>query len=238
MKKSFFLRCILFVCVLLGATSCDRWEEIGPYDETVAEFGLTNFDALEMGHAFRVKVYQGSSFRISARGHRPDISDLSVRREGGVLKISYQHGNRKRKYPLDIDVTMPVLRGVDFSGAVKADITDFEKGDKLTVSLSGASDVHFYGSMKRTDVRLSGASRLEMEGYTDRLDAGLSGASVLRAFAYPSFEGNFDLSGASDARATISEYLEADASGASTLRYRGNPRTSLRVSGGSTISRD
>ena len=238
MKKSFFLPCILFLCVLLGATSCDRWEDAGPYDESVAEFGLTNFDGLEMGHAFRVNVYQGNTFRISARGHRPDIADLSVRREDGILKIRFQHGNRNRKYPMDIDVTMPVLRSVDFSGAVKADVTDFEKGDRLIVTLSGASEMRFFGSAKRTDVHLSGASRLELEGYTDRLNADLSGASVLRAFDYPSYEGDFDLSGASDARTTISEYLDADASGASKLRYRGNPRTSLRATGGSTISRD
>jgi len=45
------------------------------------------------------------------------------------------------------------------------------------------------------------------------------------------------VSGASDALVWANDWLEANASGASRVRFRGNPVVVARTSGGSTVTR-
>lgn len=229
-----------FVLLLLVTTlfSCSRWEDVGPYDETTAEYGLMNFDRLRMGNAFKVRVVPGNTYRIVARGHRSDVQDLSVKKVNDNLEISYNHWTRNRKHPMEIEITMPALEKVEFSGAVNARVWGFEDAEDLEVELSGASELAFTGHTERLQADLSGASRLDLEGTTEQLDIECSGASKLRAYQYPSKQAKLDLSGASDAQISVVEQLICKASGASSLRYRGNPRTNLDLSGGSTVSQD
>jgi hypothetical protein len=54
---------------------------------------------------------------------------------------------------MDIDITMPDLAGVDFSGAVNASIEDFENLPELEIELSGASKCDFEGTVTTSEIR-------------------------------------------------------------------------------------
>ncbi len=220
----------------LALNSCSR-DNVGPYDETFADFSLNDFDRLAMGNGFKVSVVRGNAYRIVAHGHRADVDDLEVRRVEDELRISYRH-NRSRQYDMELEITMPYLESIDFSGAVEADITGFEREPQLDVRLSGASDVWFNGTVEFLTADLSGASELELEGYANQMDVILSGASELDAFDFPVYDAALDLAGASKAEVTASQNLKVKASGASAVWYRGNPRTDVQSSGGSTVRRD
>ncbi|MDQ1088195.1 head GIN domain-containing protein [Siphonobacter sp. SORGH_AS_1065] len=220
----------------LALNSCSR-DNVGPYDETFADFSLNNFDRLAMSNGLKVSVVQGNAYRIVAHGHRADVDDLDVRKVNDELRISYRH-NRNRQYDMELEITMPYLESVDFSGAVEADITGFEQEPQVDVRLSGASELWFSGTVDFLSADLSGASELELEGYANQMDVILSGASELDAFEFPVYDAAVDLSGASKAEVTASQNLKVRAAGASALWYRGNPRMDVQSSGGSTVRRD
>lgn len=246
MKTFFSFRRVplaLSVVMLVVLQSCiyinTRDNDIPPRGVATRSLDLINFDQLAMGSAFTIHVRQGATFSVKATGELNDLDDLqtSVNR-AGVLEIKYRNTWRNRRERMDLDIVMPSLRGVDFSGASVSDVEGFEKVRTLDYRLSGASKSVFTGSADRMNVDLSGASELDLRGDGGVLTGNLSGASQMFAFDFSVQEADLGLSGASRARVRVAKLLKVDASGASSLRYQGTPTVDQRVSGGSSVTRE
>ena len=237
------MRRLLLVALLSGLQSCiyinTRDKDIPPRGVATRDLDLTNFDQLAMGSAFSIRVKQGTNFSIKATGELNDLDDLdaSVSRSG-VLEIKYRNSWRKSRDRMDIDIIMPSLRGVDFSGASVSTVEGFENERTLDYRLSGASKSTFVGSAERLSIDLSGASELVLNGRSGLVIGEISGASQLYAFDFPVNEADLDLSGASRARVKVAKFLKVDASGASNVRYLGDPTVEQRLSGSSSVARE
>ncbi|GAB4025348.1 GIN domain-containing protein [Spirosoma gilvum] len=229
---------ISLVTIALSLSGCSLIrEDVGPYQTAQQSYALTNFDRLDMGSAFVVTVQQGPSYSITVEGDRRNLDDLDVYTRNGTLKAQYRVA-RNRQYATTFRITMPSLRGVEFSGAVRSTITGFTNVDVFDITLSGASEGQFDIQAARPTINLSGASVLRINGKGTFLTADLSGASLLQAFDYPVDNAGLDLSGASKANVSVSSSLVVEASGASAVRYRGKPAVDQRVSGASTVQNE
>lgn len=224
--------------VLLNLAGCSlKREDVGPYQGDQQMYALSDFDRIDMGSAFIITVQQGTTFNVAVEGDRRNLADLQVYTRNGTLIAQYRMA-RRREYQTSFTITMPTLRGVDFSGASRSTITGFSNLNNLDITLSGASESQFTGQASRTNVKLSGASVLRLSGGGTDLSADLSGASLLQAFGYPVDNVGLEASGASNANVSVDATLVVDASGASNVRYRGKPAVSMRVSGASTVKND
>ncbi len=246
MKNSFqpFAFRLLGLFLLVGlAQSCiyinTRDNDVPPRGVATKEINLNNFDQLAMGGNFSIHVTKGADFSIEATGERNDLDDLDSRvTSTGVLEIKYRNTWRKNRDRMDIDIVMPSLRGVDFSGGSVSKVEGFENVRTLDYQLSGAAKSTFEGSADRLSVKLSGSSDLNMSGSGGLVLGEFSGSSQFYAFDFPVDEGDFNLSGASRARVRVAKILKVDASGASNLRYRGDPTVEQRLSGSSSVIKD
>ena len=236
-KPSLFYTYGLLV-LLLNLVGCSlKREDVGPYQGDQQTYALTDFDRIDMGSAFVITVQQGTTFNVAVEGDRRNLADLQVYTRNGTLMAQYRIA-RRREYQTSFTITMPTLRGVDFSGASRSTITGFSNLSNLDVSLSGASESQFTGQATKTSVKLSGASVLRLSGHGTALSADLSGASLLQAFGYPVDNLGLEASGASNANVSVAATLVVDASGASNVRYRGKPTVQQQISGASTVQND
>ncbi len=216
-----------------------RDNDIPPRGVTSKDIDLINFDGISMGSAFVVHVSQGNDFQIRATGELNDLDDLDARvTRSGVLEIRYRNTWRSRRERMEIDIVMPDLRSADFSGASVTTVEGFTNLPSLNLILSGASKMTYTGTVTNLDINLSGASELDIAGAGSSLAGELTGASQLYAFDYEVSNADLLLSGASRARVRVTDLLKVDASGASNLRYRGNPTVDQRLSGGSSLIRE
>lgn len=244
LPRSTFVRLLSLLFLLGGlAQSCiyinTRDSEVPPRGIATREFNLSNFDQLVMGNAFSIHVIRGTNFSIKATGELNDLDDLDARvTSSGVLEIKYRNTWRKNRDRMDLDLVLPSLRGVDFSGAAVASIEGFENERTLDYRLSGAAKSTFVGSADRLSVNLSGSSELTLNGHGGLTLGEISGASQLSAFDFPVDEVDFNLTGASRARVRVAKFLKVDASGASNVRYLGNPTIEQRLSGSSTVVKE
>lgn len=229
------LSCLVLLLLTLGA--CGR-EDVGPYQNGEKTYALSGFDRLNMGSAFAITVRQGAAFSIVAEGDQRNIDDLDVHTRNGTLFARYRNPGRSRHFQTTFTITMPTLRGATFSGASQSDVTGFANLSSVDIALSGASKGRFAVQATRTTIDLSGASRLMVNGTGTALSAEVSGASVLDAFTYPVTEATVNVSGASRAEVSVANALAVDASGASSVRYRGTPTVRQRLSGASTVQND
>jgi hypothetical protein len=222
-------------CVVL-LSSC-YIEDPGSLRETEQNYDVDDFDRLNMGDAFIIDVKHADYFSIQAKGDVRNIDDLDVYKKGGTLHVKYDddHG---RKHDTYITITMPYLTAVKFSGASDSHISGFSGGDKLNINLSGASTSTLDVDVDQVDIDLSGASHLRGSGITTMLNAEISGASVLSAFNLEAENAWVRVSGASDAKVNVISTLDAKASGASKIIYRGSPQVTRDASGASSIRQD
>ena len=158
----------------------------------------------------------------------------------GILKIwldakGWSLGNNKLK----AYVSFTTLDKLNASGASDVYVDGVISGSTLSISLSGASD--FKGAIKVGDLRLdqSGASDAHITGVV----AGLAtiesaGASDVKGYDLVIQSCNAHATGASDIHITVNKELNANASGASSIYYKGEGVVrDLHSSGASSVSK-
>lgn len=223
-----FVSCMLTACFV---------EDPGPRQETERSYALVDFDRLEMGSGFQIDVEHGNYFSIAVRGDRRNVDDLIVEKQGSTLVIRYRDF-RERRYDTFIEITMPVLHAVNFSGGSESHVYDFHDVQEMDINLSGGSMCQLDVEAMSVSTELSGGSFLSLRGSAAKLSADISGASALRAFHFSVGEADIQLSGASDAEVAVDDVLHLTATGASHLVYRGNPVVTADVSDSSSAHQD
>lgn len=217
-------------------TSCHK-EDPGPLQEVRKDYSLIDFDRLEMGSAFNIEVEQGTEFRIRVEGDRRNIDDLDVYKSGSTLIIEFED-DANRHHDTYISITMPTLKGANFSGGSISKIRGFESDEDLDLYLSGASISQLDANYREIDLVLSGASNVVLFGSGDEFHAEISGASTCKAFDYPVREAVIEISGASVGKVAVTDELKVTAGGASSVLYRGSPSVISNISGASSVQKD
>jgi hypothetical protein len=205
-------------------------------DET-RTFNLSDFDRLDLGSAFTIHVTKGSGYKVTASGRSADLQDLEGKVVSNKLQIRYKEnlGWNRNRQRVTINVTLPDLKSVSFSGASRSDVTGFRNLKELGVDISGASTSTIEVDAERVNVDLSGASNVTLTGQSKRLEGEVSGATTLKAYDLKVASAKVDLSGASSARLNVTDRLDAEASGASSLTYKGSASIRSNTSGASSI---
>ncbi|WP_138993563.1 head GIN domain-containing protein [Larkinella sp. C7] len=208
-----------------------------PVQDETRTFNVSNFDKLDLGSAFIIHVTRGSGYKVTASGRGDDLDDLEAKVINNKLQVRYKDklGWNRNRQRVTVNVTLPDLKSVSFSGASRSDVTGFRNLKELAVDISGASTSTIEVDAERVLVDLSGASNVTLTGQAKRLDGEVSGATTLKAYDLKVSSAKVDLSGASSARMNVSDRLDADASGASSLTYRGSASIRSNTSGASSI---
>ena len=134
---------------------------------------------------------------------------------------------------------MPNLYELDLSGAAHGVVKGFSSSHPLVLALSGASSLEMVDmSVGGININLSGASRLNAKGVAKDLLMTASGASRLDLSDFPVHDANVDLIGASKATVNLEGVLDANVSGASHLKYVGEPKLgAIETSGASKVNK-
>lgn len=178
---------------------------------------VADFQELSVGGAVKVQAYCGEDASLELSGDDNILEHVVTEVKDGTLHIHMESGSYSLKEPLLATITCKSMTRVDVSGA-------------STVNVEGISADEF-------DVEMSGASRVTLEGKTDKLTLNASGASKFYSDDLTCREVDFDISGTSNANVYASESVRGGASGASQLRYAGNPsETEVSSSGASKVT--
>ena len=248
--KRYLLLLTALTALLPFLSSCNR-EDVGPLQEGQQAFTLTNFNRLEMGSGFDVDVQPGPAFRVVAKGDQRNLDDLEVVVKNGTLSANYRN-QRNHKYTTAFTITMPTLRGANFSGGVHANVKGFANLTDLDIDLSGGTHGTWEVIATNTNAVVSGGSKLQLIeskvttnnddaviGLINQLKIDVSGGAHVEAFDYAANDVNVKASGGSHAEIAVKKSLTAEASGASKIRYKGNPtNVNQNASGGSKVEKN
>jgi hypothetical protein len=212
--------------VLLMTTAC-RKENPGLLTTEIRT--LDSFSSIEVEDAINVYVTQGDVKEVKVETNSSYLAHVFTNVNGSVLKISVDKKSfmllPQRHHDINIYITVKSLTGINASGASEVSCSGSIEAESFNVNLSGASKFSCSSlNTNTTTIDGSGASEIKMTGSTNTLIvSSLSGASELNALNFISDTANLELSGASEATINVTTDLNVKASGASEVKYKGDP---------------
>ena len=212
---------------------------IAPAFAAKEERKVSRFTELEVSSAFKVILTQGNTEKLLIDASEDDMDQIITEVKGSKLIIRLKSSVFNRQIAgITIYLTFNTLTDIDISGAVEVKGTNVMSFNDLEIEASGASTVTLNLSAKKLSCDLSGASSANLVGQAARFDLDLSGSSKLDAREFTARESNIDASGASSAQVNVTEKLKVEGSGASNVRYSGNPAIVVSdLSGASSVKK-
>ena len=206
---------------------------------------VPDFHGIKISNAFDVYITQDNKTGLAV-----SASDIETRQkietkvENGILIVRLETdknfwkkikiGNKKLK----AYISVKSLDYLSVSGACDVFFEDGISVEKMQMNVSGASDIKGKINAKSLDVDLSGASDITLNGNAENFSVKASGASDFKGYDFVSNMCDAEASGASSVSITVNKELNAQASGASSVRFKGEGLIrDLKTSGASSVSR-
>ena len=260
MRKPVISIILVAILITVSLSGCLRGGVVtGSGNMVTEEMNFSDFTRVEAGYAFEVEITQSGSYSISITADDNLFDFIQVSKTGKTLKIRLQSGYDYQSVTTRAKITTPELRGLGLSGATQGTVIGFSSTEDFKLDLSGASsldmsdmsagDIKFglSGASSVTGVitasgdaqfNLSGASAAELKGSANDMLIDASGASHLELADFPVCNADVGLSGSSGSTINLDGRLGADLSGASYLRYIGEPTMGdIETSGGSVMEK-
>ncbi len=198
-------------------------------------FNTSLFNRIKASGASDVKFTTADSFQVFVKTTAKQFDNVDVSSDGDLLIIKTKGSYRDK---IEFFVKAPNLKTLEISGASSFKTLNNLKTDSIECITSGASNVRLDLENKYISTSCSGASDIKLIGTTNYLSANVSGASSLKSYSLAAKEGNVIASGASSAKIFITDKLMANATGASSIRVKGNPSDiKANASGSSSVSK-
>ncbi len=195
------------------------------------------YDRISIERACNVEVRRGASDTVQITAPEGYLPYINVEVVNGRLILGLDDD-------VDTDawgsnqfvITVPTLAAIDISGASSVTMRDTLSTQQLLLGCSGASRADLRYVANEFNGTVSGASTVTMVGMATVWSAmAVSGASTVRAFDASVGTAGLAISGASTLEVTASGALTGAVSGASVVRYKGQPVIDLEISGGSRV---
>ena len=206
---------------------------------------VSGFKSIRISNSFDVYITQSNTEALAISASKPEYREKIITKvENGVLIIRFDDDKKfwknfnGDKTKLKAYISVKELEKLNVSGACDVFMEEGIKGDALTINLSGASDLKGKVEVNKLHVNVSGASDMEIKGSAKDVNVDVSGASDFTSYDLTSDMCTAEASGASSVGITVNKEINASASGASSIRFKGDGLIrNIRTSGASNVSR-
>ena len=238
MKKIPVVLIAMFVSTILFAQKTIN-------DPNAESRNLSGFHAIRISNAFDVYISQGNEDAVAISASKPEYKTKIITKvENGVLIIRFDDdkkfwkGWNGDKQKLTAYISVKKLDRLNVSGACDVFLEGGISAEELDINLSGASDLKGKIDAKKLSFDISGASDATISGNAAELKVAASGASDFKGFDLVTNYCTAGASGASSVNITVNKELSAHASGASSVRFKGEGLIrDIKTSGSSNVSR-
>jgi len=235
-KKQMLFAALAFITI---ASACAQTPKKMVFDGAAEDRNLSGFTTINVNSAFDVYISQGTSDAVGVSAIDASATkNIKTYVSGGVLYISFDNkgwsswkNNKLKAY-----ITVKNLEKLSVSGACNVSFVDAITSNRLLIITSGASDIKGAVKVNSLKVGASGASNVSLSGTATETDFNISGACSIKSLELVTDNCAVVASGASSIKLTINQYLKANISGASDIRYKGTVgRFETKTSGASSI---
>lgn len=233
---------VLLIAMLMSAVSFAQKTINDPHAEPRS---LSGFHAIKISNAFTVYISQGDEDAVAISASKAEYREKIITKvENGVLIIKFDDDKKfwknwnGDKQKLKAYISIKKIDRLNVSGACDVFFEEGLSAEELSINLSGASDVNGKVEAKKLSIDISGASDMTISGNAVDVKVEASGASDFKGYDLITNYCDAKASGASSVNITVNKELNANASGASSVRFKGEGLIrDIKTSGSSNVTR-
>lgn len=209
MNKLSILSCLLFSTVI----SCNA--------QQIQNRTVNPFNSMSIAGSVNVFYTNSDTMSVMVKAEEGEINNVETKVTNSTLFIS---NNGKFTKPVNVYVKNSNLKTILSSGAAQLKTSNVIKGDTLLINASGASKLDLNVNAYLINSVQSGANSLKLSGTSNDLRASISGATNLKAYDLICKNVSLVTSGSSSAKVYATDKLLANASGASSIKIKGDAK--------------
>ncbi|MBC8110896.1 MAG: DUF2807 domain-containing protein, partial [Verrucomicrobia bacterium] len=160
----FQMKSIFFLFIFCLANVCSA--------QFSQKLDLKDFSKLNIGNNFQVSVKKGNAFQLTLSGEQSDVNDVRGEVKNGELSLYFKE-KKFRTRRIQVELTMPQLYAINFSGTVLGTVERGFSYDNFVIYLSGATKLDIYVETTKLFVNVAGSSELFIQGRADNLKASI-----------------------------------------------------------------
>ena len=224
MKKSFqyILLLIAGISVALVASSCRFNCVHGSGHPGTETRKVTDFTKLDVSGGFKIVLKQDSSLTLSITADDNLLKYVKTNVDGNVLHI-YTKKNMCNSGPMIVNVGVRNLEELKGTGAIEVTGDGKLVTKDIAFKLAGASKVTLDLNAANVTTEGSGATELYLTGQASSHHIDMSGVGKVHAYDFVVGDYSIETSGAGECQINVLHSLDVHSSGASDVKYKGNP---------------
>ncbi|NVK84855.1 MAG: DUF2807 domain-containing protein, partial [Cytophagia bacterium] len=196
-------------------------------------FEYSNFRELSIYASIPVTIKYGATYDVRVEGAASKFDELTMRMSGSNLIVSAQD-NYTSWSGTELIVQLPELDNLNLNDEANISLNGTNL-ENTRIVVRDESRLQLTGSLHNLTMLVLNDSRVDSEATIDNLTLEVMDKS--RFYGYDGMVVDCDLTTNSEARArlNIREYLSVEASGFSSVRYKGSPRVEIKEKSNSAI---
>lgn len=220
-----YIQLILVNALIFLSPSCvfDVFDSVSGDGNVKTEIrDVEAFTSLEASHGLHVYITFGkpASLEVEADANLHEYIRTEV--HSGNLRI-YSERSIRNAREKNIRITVPFLEEIEASSAADIRCENSNEAEKLILNSSSAGRIRIETISKEVRLEASSSGSIEIRGETNELEADVSSAGRIDADRLVAKSGDVSASSAGNMSICVTEEINADASSAGSIQYRGEP---------------
>jgi len=208
---------LLLLLLLLAGCHHGRFAEIkGNGKRELQKRQVASFTSISVNGAFTIEVTCQKDLSLEIEGDENVLGFVSTEVGNNILRLDNKQ-NYSVSEPIRVRISVPNLEGLAVNGAGHIDVKGI-KNDKFEIDTNGAPTIMVSGTTKMVDIAANGAGKVD----TQNLHA-------TRAVV--------DARGVAKVDLDVSDQLDVEISGPSSVTYSGNPAVNKNIHGPGKLTR-
>jgi hypothetical protein len=202
----------------------DQEKVTGSGKVVTKEMQFADFTAVDVASVFDVEITRADAFRTAVTADDNVLPLIQVTKDGTRLRIALDSKNKSiSTTTLKATIAMPALEQVRVAHAGQVTCTGFKSTKGFKAKVTHASRLEGDIAAARVDLDVAEAGTVTLKGAAKDGRLAAAGASCLQMDGFRLDRAEVTLRGASSASIDVREKLDYDLTGASQLKYRGDP---------------
>jgi len=222
---------------LAGLSSCVFECIDGSGHQQSEDRKVGSFSRISISGSYKVILKQDSSFSLNITADDNLLKYIKTTVSGDMLRIRSKHSFCNAG-PIIIKLGIKNLNQLEAAGAVEVESDGTIHAGDFRLRLSGVTKVTMDLNAANVSTGGSGSTELNLKGQASSLDIDMSGDGKVHAFDFVVGSCQIESSGASASEINVLNSLSVHSSGASEVKYKGNPsNVSNSKSGASSVEK-
>jgi hypothetical protein len=236
MKKLYLALLVIAGVALLGLSACRLGCAHGSGNQVNETRKVGDFNKISISGGYKVTLKQDSSLTIKITADDNLLKYIKTVVDGNRLRI-YSKKDFCNNGQLSINIGIRNLEELKTSGGIEVESDGKINTQDISFKLTGATKITMDLNANHVTTAGSGVTELNLTGQATSHDIDLSGSGTVNALNFVVGSCDIETSGIGESKVNVLNTLHVNSSGASSVKYKGNPAVTNDKSGASSVEK-